>query len=175
MEENQPKTGKFALNFGILLGAISIIFLVMLYLMDMHYDRSWGLMIVNGLIMISVIAFGIFQFKKANNGFLTLTDALKVGLGIALIAAILGVFYQFIFANYIEPDFMANTMEMQQREMIAQNPNMSKEQIDSAKEMMQTFSNPALGAAIGIVVALFFGFIISLFSGLIMKKQKPEH
>ncbi len=175
MEENQPKTGKFALNFGVLLAVISITFALMLYFMDMHYERSWGLSIVNGIIMIAVIAFGIFQFKKAGDGYLTLTEALKVGLGIALIAGILGVLYQFVFTNYIEPDFMANTMEMQQREMIAKNPNLTQEQLDNAKEMMQTFSNPALGAAIGIVISLFFGFIISLFSGLIMKKQKPEY
>ncbi len=175
MEENQPKTGKYALNFGALLAIVSITFSLMLYFMEMHYERSWGLTIVNAVIMISIVVLGISQFKKANGGFLTLTEALKVGLGIALIAGILGVLYQFVFTNYIEPDFMLNTMEMQKREMLAKNPNMTQEQIDGAMEMMETFSNPALGAAIGIVVSLFFGFIISLFSGLIMKKQKPEH
>jgi hypothetical protein len=30
-------------------------------------------------------------------------------------------------------------------------------------------------AAMGIILSLFFGFIISLISGLIMKVEKPAH
>ena len=37
MEEQQPKTGKFALNYGLLLGLVSIVFGVMLYTQKMHY------------------------------------------------------------------------------------------------------------------------------------------
>ncbi len=172
MEENQPKTGKFALNFGIMLGVLSIIFALMLYMADMHYEQSWGLFAVNFAIMAGVITFGISQFKKENNGLLTLSEALKVGVGIALVGGILGVIYQMLFMNFIEPDFIQDMMAMKRKEMIAQNPNMSKEEIKNATEMMKTFSGPFISAAFALIGSLFFGLIISLFSGLILKKQK---
>ncbi len=172
IEENQPKTGKFALNFGIILGALSIVFAIMLYMTDMHYEQSWGLFAVNFAIMTGVITFGISQFKKADNGLLTLSEALKVGVGIALVGGIIGVIYQMLFMNFIEPDFIQDMMTMKRKEMIAQNPNMSKEEIKQATKMMKTFSSPFISAAFALIGSLFFGLIISLFSGLILKKQK---
>ncbi|NHF59406.1 DUF4199 domain-containing protein [Flavobacteriaceae bacterium TP-CH-4] len=175
MEEIQPKTGKFALNFGVILGALSIVFALMLYSMDMQYEQGWGIFLVNVFIMAAVIVIGIIQFKKANEGFLTLTEGIKVGIGIALVAAIIGVVYQQIFMNLIEPDFLENILQVRKAEMIAQNPNMTQEQIANAEEMMKKFSGPGISAAIALIGGLFIGLVISLISSLILKKQRPTY
>lgn len=172
--ENQPKTGKYALNFGLLLGAIGIIFALILYSMDLQYEQGWTLFIVNILIMAAVVCFGISQFKKANGGYLTLVQALKVGLGIALVAAIVSIIYQMIFINVIEPEFQTNVMEIRKNEMIAKNPGMTQEQVDGAVEMMEKFSGPTAIIIFSLVGSLFFGFLISLIGGLIMKKTPQQ-
>jgi hypothetical protein len=175
MEANPPKTGKFALNYGLILGAISIAFSLILFSSDLHYQQDWKVSIINVVIMIAVLVTGIYQFRKANDGWLTLGQALKVGVGIALVGAIVGLVYQLIFINFIEPDFMTKMMELRKAEMISQNPDMTQEQIDGAVEMMESFSGPGVMVAFALVGSLFFGFVISLIGGLVLKKAKPDY
>lgn len=175
MEKNQPNTGKFALNYGIVLGVLTIIFAVMLYLAGLQYEQSIGLFLVNLSIMTGVIIFGIYKFREANENTLNISEAIKVGIGIALVGTILGILYQMIFINFIEPDFINNMLEAQKMEMISKNPNMSQEEIDTAVTMMKKFSGPYLSAAIGLIGGLFLGLIISVIGGLILKKQEAAY
>jgi hypothetical protein len=171
MEENQPKTGKYALNFGLVLGVISVIFGIMLYTLDMHYQRNTAVTIVGVLITIVVLFFAINQFKKNNDGFLTLSEALKVGVGAALIAAIIGVVYQYALANFIDPNFMDKAMDAQMADAVA-NGKMTSEQVEQGKEMGKKFF--WVGYPIYLIVSVLFGLIISLVIGLVIKKNRPE-
>lgn len=175
MEENQPSIKKIALNYGLLLAGVGIVFSLILFSMDLQYERGWGIMVVNTLVMAAVLFLGINTFKKSNAGFLSLGQAIKVGLAIAVISAVISIIYQMIFINFIDPDFMTTTMAMQKEQMLEQNPNMTQEQIDQATGMMETFSGPGAMVVFIFVGSLFFGLIISLIEGLILKKSKPEY
>lgn len=175
MEETQPKTGKFGLTYGLLLGGISVIFGFLLYSMDMHYERGWAVNTVNFLIMAVVIVLAIYQFKKANGGFISLAEAMKVGLATALIAAIVGILWQIVFINFIEPEFLDKIFEISKAEMIEQNPKMTDEQIAQGEGMIKMFTSKSVIAIMALVGSLFFGSIISLVGGLILKKQKPAY
>jgi hypothetical protein len=59
--------------------------------------------------------------------------------------------------------------------MYEQNPNMTSEQAEMALSMTEKFMSPGIMAALGIIATLFFGFIISLVGGLIMKNNRPEN
>ena len=170
METEQKPTNKIALNYGIILGVASVLLNVILYAMGMIYDQDWKIGSIGIIIMIVIIYMGIKKFKEFNDGFLTIGQALKTGLGIALIGGIISVIYSYIFMNYIEPDFMANTMAKAQEEMIEKFPQLSDEQIDAQVEMMNKFSSPLISAAFGLIGSLFIGFIVALISGLIQKK-----
>ena len=172
MEENQPKTGKLALTYGLILGGISVVFGLMLYSMDMHYQRDWTIQVVGIVITIVALALAINQFKKANNGFLTMRQALKVGVGTALIAAVIGILYQYILANFIDPEFMNKAIESQMSEAIASG-SITSEQADQQMEMGKKFF--WIGYPIYLIFSVIIGFIISLILGLIMKKQKPAY
>ena len=174
MEVNQPKTGKFGLTFGLLLGGAGIVFGLMLYSMDMHYERGWAVNLVNFLLMAGILALAIFQFKKANEGFLSLGQAMKVGLAAALVAAIVLIIWQMIFINVIEPGFMDRIFEISKAEMIEKNPNMTDEQIAQGEDMIRMFTGTGAIVTMSLVMSLFFGSIISLVAGLIMKNKIPE-
>ena len=172
MENQELKTSKYALRYGLILGGISIVFGIMLYSLDMQYEQGWQIGLVNIIIMIAVIIMAIIAFRKDNGGLLSLGQALKVGIGTALIAGILGIIYQMVLMNVLDPDFMANMMEIRKGEMIAQNPNMTQDEIDAASEMMQKFSGPGITIAFGLIGSVFFGFIFSLIGGLILKRSE---
>ncbi|UOB17341.1 DUF4199 domain-containing protein [Abyssalbus ytuae] len=173
MENIEPKTGKFALNYGLLLGGITIVFSLMLFMMDMHYERSTATTIVNIAVMIAVICLAIYQFKKSNEGYLSLAQALKVGIGVALVAAVIGIIYMLIFTSLIEPEFWDKSFEMAKAVMAEQNPELTSDQINNAIEMQKKFlwlTYPFI-----LLFNLFAGFVVSLIAGLAMKKSKSEY
>ncbi len=172
-DQQQPKTGKFALNYGILLGAVSIVFGLMLYFLDMHYQQELSLLAVSIVIMLIVIIIGINQFKKANGGYLSFGQGLKVGVGIALIGGIIGMIYNLILTNVIDPDTAAKQLEYAKGKMVAR--GMTQEEISRQVEGMKMFSGPAIQIAMGLIFSLVLGFLLSLIPTLVMKKSENAY
>lgn len=173
MEENQPKTGKFALTYGLLVGGVGIVFGIMLFTMDLHYERGWGVQGTQIAILAAGIILGIYQFRKANFGFLNISQALKVGAGVALIAAILGLIYFFILSNFIEPEYMDKMYEIGKQQAMENNPKLTEEQIDQGIEMQKSMS--WIFYPIGLLINIIIGLVVGLIAGLILKKQKPAY
>jgi len=173
MEENQPKTGKFALTYGLIAGGIGIVFGIMLFTMDMHYERGIAVQGTQIAILVAAIVLGIVQFRKANLGFLNISEALKIGAGVALIAAILGLIYFFILSNFIEPDYMDKLYEIGKQQAMENNPKLTEEQIDQGIEMQKSMS--WILYPIGLIINIIIGLVVGLITGLIIKKQKPAY
>ncbi|MBC9795985.1 DUF4199 domain-containing protein [Sinomicrobium weinanense] len=172
MEENlQPKTGKLALNYGLLTGGIMVLFGIMLYIMDMHYQRSWTIAIVNYIILALGIIIAMVQFKKLNGGFLSLSQSLKAGLGVALIAALISVVYSLLLAYVIDPEMMDKSFELARQEL-QNSGKLTDEQIETQMEVGRKFA--WIGYPVIIIFNLFIGFIISLITGAFLGKSKPK-
>lgn len=173
--ENQTTTPKqIMLNYGLMLGVLGILVNVSLFAMGKTYDPHWSVAVIQTIITIVIIIMGIKKIKELNNGFLSLGEALKTGLGIALIAGIIAVIYTYLFTSFIEPEFYQRMSEVQMQKMMESNPNLTDEQLEAGAAMAKKFSGPYISAAFAIVASLFFGFIISLIAGLIMRKSDEE-
>lgn len=169
MEETRLKTGKFAWTYGAIGGGVGIVFTLMLMSMDMLYDQGWGKSVVSTLILVAVIILAIVNFKKQNQGFLSLKEALKVGVGTALVAAIVALVFTYLLTNFFVPDFMDKTAELSRITIKEKNPQITPEQLDNAIEMQKKFFWIAYPMI--LIFNLFIGFIVSLITGLAMKKE----
>lgn len=175
METQTTSTKQIALTYGLILGFLSIAFAVVMYALGKHLEGGTLNTVVSLLLNIGFIVFGLRAFKTANGGLLSLSEALKTGIAVALIGAILSLIYTYIFMTYIEPNFMDQVMELQQQKMLEANPNLTDEQLEAMANMTKKFSSPIIIMAIGLVWSLFLGFIISLIAGLIMKKTEEQN
>jgi len=160
------------INNGLILGLISILISVTVYALGKTYDQHWSVGVISFLIMVAIIVMGIKKFKASNGGYLSLGEAIKIGLGIALISGIISVAYTYVFTSFIEPDFFINLAQVQEQKWIDQ--GLTDEQIEGAKVMMDKMSNPMMTAGFTVIGSLFFGFIISLISGAVMKEKNEE-
>ena len=173
--ENATSTLKsHILQYGILLGGLSVVFNLMLFFLDMHYTQEPAVQWVNWGITISVIVLGIYNFRSSNEGFLSLGEALKLGLGVSLIAALIAIVYTFVLLNFLDPDTIQKTLEVTQNKIIEENPEMSQEQLDQIIEMQKNFSGFGAISTIVLIFSLLFGFVVSLIGGLILKRNRPE-
>ena len=172
MEEQQPKTGKFSLNYGLILGALSVIFGVMLYTQDMHTSQSPALMVI-GIVMAAVVTFlAIMAFKKANGGYLKMSEALKIGAGIALISGIIAIVYNLVLVNYMDPDAPSKIMDARLGPALMEG-EITQEQFDMQKEQSLKFW--WMGYPFILIINILIGLAIGLVSGLILKKAKPAY
>lgn len=171
MENNKVSTKKIIINYGVLLGITSVLLGVVMYVTNAYLDPSWIYSVVGFLILIVIISYGIKAYKTASQGYLTLSDALKIGIGIALIGGIIGAIWTFLFITVIEPNYTQQMLEAQ-REKLLENPDITEQIVDQSMAIAEKLSSPYIQIAFSIIGSLFFGFIISLFAGLIMKKKQ---
>lgn len=173
METKKASVKKIAMNYGILLAIISIVLSVLAYVTNNHIDRPWWLSVIGILVTVLVIVYALKAFKKDNEGFMSLGEAIKVGLAISLISGIIVAIYNYIFATVIEPEYVTQVLDFTREKMITDNPEMTEEQLKMAVDMTGKFMTPVMMTAFAIIGSLFFGFIISLIAGLIMKQNRP--
>jgi hypothetical protein len=173
METPQASVKKIALNYGLILALASILIQVISYVTNNHIDQPWWITVASTIISVAIYVYALKAFRKDNGGFMSLGQALKVGLAAAVISGIIYAVYFYLFTTVIEPDFMQQTLEFRNEQMLEQNPNMTQEQVDAATEMQQMFMQPWLMSAFVIIGSLFWGFIISLVAGLILKRSQP--
>jgi len=174
MNSQNPSLKSIIISNALILSAISIAFNLMLYFLDMHYQQSQEAGIVGIIIMIAILIYAFIQFKKLNEGYLSLSEALKIGLGISLVAALIGVVYTYILTEFLDPGMMDKALDFQIEKIRMENPEITSDQIAGMREMQEKFSSPLIRSAFQIIGSLFIGFIISLIGGLIIKKSRPE-
>ena len=138
----------------------------------MYYKNDSTAGIFSLIIMIGIISYSFIQFKKSNEGFISLSDSLKIGMGSSLVSAIVGIIYTQILINFIDPETLAKSLELSMETIRIQNTEMPQEALDTARSIQEKISSPLILSAVQIIFALFFGFIISLIIGLIVKKSK---
>lgn len=170
--ESKVSSKSIMLNYGLVLGVISVIANLAMYATGNLITLGWAAGIVSFIAMIVIIVLGIKKFKLENNNLLSFGQAVKVGIGIALISAVVGIIYNLIFLNFIEPDFQNQVLEVQRQAW--ENSEMTSEQIQQAEDMASAFSGPAITSAFSILAAAFFGFIISAIAGAIMKRSEED-
>jgi len=174
MEEVQPKLGSYSLKFGLIAGVISLIFNLMLFFQKLHYEPNTVATIIGILIIFAAVGFGINQYKKDNGGFLKLSQALKLGTGIALVGGLIGlVFFSLLSNDIIEPGFTEKTVAIAKEKAFANNPNLTQEQWDQGMEIQNKFK--FLAYPFILIFNAIIGLIAGLIFGLIMKKEQPTY
>lgn len=171
MEEVELKPGKYALKFGLIAGVVSLVFSLMLFSQGMHYEQNTVATIVGISIIFAAIAFGVSQFKKDNDGFLKLSQALKIGTGTALIAGLIGLVYYALLSNdIIEPGYMEKAVAIAKEKAFIDNPKLTQEQWDQGMEIQNKFKY--LAYPFILIFNVITGLIAGLIFGLILKKDK---
>ena len=170
--ENQANSKSIILNYGIILGVLSIILNMVIYAMDKSFNPGWVFGTIGFILPIALIVLGIKKFKESNNGFMSWGQAVKTGVGIMLISTLIALFYQQIFENFIEPDFAQQKLEYVEQQYI--DAGMDEDQIEASMEMAKKFQGPFISSAFALIGFAIYGFIISAIAGAIMKKTEEE-
>jgi ABC-type phosphate/phosphonate transport system permease subunit len=170
--ENKVSIWKNAVNYGILAGILSVAFSLIQWLS--------GLMEVQWLGAISFLILGLVIFlgaknwrDKFNGGWMTYGEAFKTGFFIILISSVIGVLYQYVFLNFIDPEFIVGKLADAEEAILKTNPNISDADLDRAMEMSAMFTSNTVVTIITLLISIFFGTILSAIIAIFAKKEDP--
>jgi len=174
--EDQPQVSRksIMLNYGLLMGFASIIVALINYVLGDIYDPHWSLIVGSLAVTTIIIILGIKKVKESNSGLLSIGDAIKTGLGISLVSAIVYIIYLLLFYNMIEPEYFNNMLKFQEQMIIEKYPNLTDEELEGAIKGSAMFANTGANVTMTIIFSLFIGLIISLIGGLIMRKSDED-
>lgn len=158
------------LRFGGLMGALTVFLSLTYYVLEVNIF-SIGFSILNFLILIGVyIAFLLYSNKtvktKYLGGQLNYWDGVLNAFVTGIVAAVIGLIYNYIFIKYFDPDFMAKASE-KVMEMLENNPNIPQEAVEKAykdMEAMTPVKYALQGLKMNLIISVIFALIISAFT-----------
>lgn len=170
-------TAKAAINYGIVFGIIMILEFIITYALDIQPQENKWMGIINGvlnnlILPVLFIVLACNYFKKFNGGYISLGQAIKAGVAVTVIAAVVFSVFNIIF-NLIFPEYMAEAIEKMKQAQLMMNPDMSAEQMKMALAVSETFMKPYVALPIAVLMFAFIGLIYSLIIGAIVKKENP--
>ena len=92
----------------------------------------------------------------------------------AAISGLINVAYFLVLSNVLDPEMMNKALQMGMDQFLEQNPEASQDIINQVESMQEKFSGPIMTSSFIIVLNLFSGLIISVITGLIFSKSRPE-
>lgn len=155
------------MNWGGILGLVLIAYSLVLYMLDANESSAaqW--------VSYGFIAAGIYLATKSkrdnSNGLLSYGQGLGTGVGVAFFASILVAFYTYVFFGFIDPDMLEEMLLRTEDEMY--NQGLPDDQVEMAMEMTRKFMMPGPMAAMVVLSYTFVGFLISLVTSAILKKE----
>ena len=172
MEEKKRSVSANALNYGLITGAVMIVFNLILFISNLYMNRTLGY--IGYVFMLGGMVWGTLEYrKKLENGFMTYGEALTSCFLIGLFAGILGVIYIVIFAKFINPGFINEIVEQARAQMQSKN-NLTEDQIETALDYTKKFTTPVWMAIWGLLGSAFMSLILGLLAAIFLKKVDPN-
>ena len=162
---------RYGIYAGIILCALSLI--SWFALSDLDFGLQEVLGYVSMVLALLFVYFGIRHYReRENNGVLSLSDGLRIGLGISLIAAICFGLLDLVYVKWMNPEFMdqyyESVLDQMETSLPAEEFEEKRLEMESQKAL---FSNPWISFLVMSITVFLIGIIISLLSALLLRRK----
>ena len=161
--------GKNALNYGLILGGISVVYSILLWVLGQTMNKP--LSYVGMLFTIGVMFYGTKEYRdKHLGGFMTYGKAFTSNFLIGLYSAIIGTIFAFVLFKYLDPKLLETIKETAIETAMQKNPSVTQEQLESS---MSFFMSPVFFTISALLGGAFFAAILALLVSIFHKKELP--
>jgi hypothetical protein len=169
MEKKNPSIVINALTWGVIIGLISIMYSVILYMLNQSFNTALGYAGV--IIIIAGLAIAMKSYRdNVLNGILPFGKAFGFGVLIIVFAALLGAIYTYLLYTVIDPGLQEKMLEYTTERMLDR--GVPEGQIDMVLERATRFQRPVPMAIMGFISSCLGGVVISLILAAIFKKEE---
>ncbi|WKV13678.1 DUF4199 domain-containing protein [Marivirga harenae] len=113
--ENQEEanTGQHSIKWGIILGLISIIITLVIYLIDITLLVKSVVPLISLVISIAIIIYAGRDYRSKLGGYMSFKEAFLHAFVVFVVAGFLGVLFNILLFNVIDPDIVPILVETQ--------------------------------------------------------------
>ncbi len=169
------------IKWGLITGMVYVIFSLLSNMLGIQGGSSSGAasaglgILVNFILMVVTfftIFMGIKEVRDSDlSGFITMGQAFKSGMKIALVAGLIAGAFTVIYMTVIDPGLSDKILEGAEAQWDSM--NVPEEQREFSRKITTIFTNPVIMAPFMILWVAFWGMIKSLVSGAILKRDAP--
>jgi hypothetical protein len=168
MENTKKPMLKSAMNAGALVGLGLIAFSMLLYILGLSTSQTAGYF-GYAVLIAGIIISGIHYRDKENGGILKYGNALGYGVLVTLFASVILAFFTFIQLKFIDPGIIEKMLQITEEQMMQK--GMPDNQVEMAMNMTRKMMQPEIAPIFVVLAYVFFGFIFSLITSAIIKKE----
>jgi len=170
MEKKNPSIVVNALIWGVIIGLISIVYSVILYMLNQTFNRALGYAGI--IIMIVGLAIAMKSYRvNILDGILPFGKAFGFGVLIVVFASLLGSIYTYLLYTVIDPGLQEKMLEFAADKML-ESGRVPEAQLDQALEFSKKFMSPTYLTVSGFIFSCLGGTVISLIMAAIFKKEE---
>lgn len=172
MKSKSIPSKKYILKYGVLFGIASIIFSLTSYLTGNYTDQGVFHLIILFFITITSIIAGLLIFKKNNNGYMSLGEALKISIGISLLGGLMAILWKVLLIKVIDPEIITQIEDKQIKRIAKTATNFTQENIERKIAITRKYTSPIRMILIALAEDLINGILFGLIGGLIIRKKR---
>ncbi len=172
METNSRTVFNNSLIYGLITAAISIVFAVFAYILDIPQQSP--IMYFSFVILLAGMIYGTVQYRnKYSGGYISFGKAFISGFLIVIIAAVISSIYSYIFLTFIDPSYLDKIVEqaMEKAEKSMMDKGLTDEQMEPGLAMTRKFLSPGIMSFFVVIYSALIGAIFALISAAIIKKE----
>ncbi|MBL4707823.1 MAG: DUF4199 domain-containing protein [Flavobacteriales bacterium] len=165
-----------ALKFGLIVGAIQIVFTLLLYVLGLEYLSSWGMSFLGIAIFLTAMCVSSFQLRKTAGGFIEFKSLIGKVLIVFIGAMALSTIFNILLYNVIDTN-LAGAMQEAQIEQISsfmEGIGAEDDDIDKAIQPLDNFADQfsVANLSVGFIWSIVWGVILASILAAIFKKNK---
>jgi hypothetical protein len=171
MEKKNPSVLVNALTWGVIIGLVSIVYSVILYMLNQSFNRVLG---YAGLIIIIVgLAVAMKTYREnVLDGILPFGKAFGFGVLIAVVSGLLGAIFTYLLYAVIDPGLQDKLLQYTTDKIL--DKGIPEAQLDQALEFSKKFISPIYLTISGFIGSCLGGTVLSLIIAAIFKKEEAQ-
>ena len=168
MENKNTSVFMNAFTWGIIIGLVSIVYSVILYMLDQVFNQYLGYISI--VILIAGLALAVKGYRdNILEGEISFGKAFGFGVLVSVVAGVLGAIYNYLLYTVIDPDLQQKALEFAAERLLEQ--GVPESQIEPTMEISKRLMSPVISSIGAVFGTTLFGTIISLVVAAIFKKE----
>ena len=159
---------KFALKFGLIGAAVSIVLTLLFFLLDM--PESTLSQYASYPVLLGIILWGQIAYRKAETLVIGYGETFGLGVMIICYYALVTTVYLIVHWSFIDLELASRVTAVAEETLRSQ--GLPEDQLGPAIEMQKMLIGPIATPVMGFIGTMFIGTILSLITSIFTRRAK---
>ena len=174
----------FALTFGSIGGVATIVFMLLVYIIDHTLVTSFPILLVEVLITVIFMVIAVWYERKENGGYITFRPALKTTYGTAVLAWLVFCVFYFSLYKFVDPELINVFYKRAAENLVMHGKELGKSDQEIANEIARQkgsglrFDDPKTMFFLYlflVILSFFYAMIVSAIATAASRDNHPNN